>query len=117
MSWRGRPPPSRCGGKGLCYNESGPGWEHRPSNGLSAAGIVVSAGRRPPGRPATRRHLMTLERERKEVIRSEHGRHQGDTGSPEVQVALLTQRIVELSEHLKTHKKDNHSRRGLFKMV
>ena len=43
--------------------------------------------------------------------------HEGDTGSPEVQVALLTNRINELTEHLKVHKKDNHSRRGLFKMV
>lgn len=43
--------------------------------------------------------------------------HEGDTGSPEVQVALLTDRINQLTEHLKTHKKDNHSRRGLYKMV
>ena len=43
--------------------------------------------------------------------------HEGDTGSPEVQVALLTERINHLTEHLKTHKKDNHSRRGLYKMV
>ena len=44
-------------------------------------------------------------------------RHEGDTGSPEVQIALLTERIVELTEHFKTHKKDHHSRRGLLKMV
>ena len=43
--------------------------------------------------------------------------HEGDTGSPEVQVALLTDRITHLTEHFKTHKKDNHSRRGLLKMV
>ena len=43
--------------------------------------------------------------------------HEGDTGSPQVQVALLTQRINELTEHFRTHKKDNHSRRGLLKMV
>jgi small subunit ribosomal protein S15 len=43
--------------------------------------------------------------------------HEGDTGSPQVQVALLTRRINELTEHFKTHKKDNHSRRGLLKMV
>ena len=43
--------------------------------------------------------------------------HEGDTGSPEVQVAILTARIKELTEHLKVHKKDNHSRRGLLKMV
>ncbi len=43
--------------------------------------------------------------------------HEGDTGSPEVQIALLTERINHLTEHLKTHSKDNHSRRGLFQMV
>ena len=53
----------------------------------------------------------------KEQIIKEYQTHEGDTGSPEVQVALLTHRIAELTEHLKVHKKDNHSRRGLFKMV
>ena len=51
-----------------------------------------------------------------EIIR-EFGRKEGDTGSPEVQIALLTARINELNEHLKMHKKDHHSRRGLLKMV
>ncbi len=51
-----------------------------------------------------------------EIIR-EFGRKEGDTGSPEVQIALLTARINELNEHLKVHKKDHHSRRGLLKMV
>ncbi len=46
-----------------------------------------------------------------------HGRHEGDTGSPEVQVALLTERINHLTEHLKLHKKDHHSRRGLLMLV
>lgn len=53
----------------------------------------------------------------KEQIIKEYQTHEGDTGSPEVQVALLTHRINELTEHLKVHKKDNHSRRGLLKMV
>lgn len=53
----------------------------------------------------------------KEEIIKEYATHEGDTGSPEVQVALLTARISHLTEHLKVHKKDNHSRRGLFKMV
>ncbi len=53
----------------------------------------------------------------KNQIIKEYQTHEGDTGSPEVQVALLTNRIAELTEHLKVHKKDNHSRRGLFKMV
>ena len=51
-----------------------------------------------------------------EIIK-EFGRFEGDTGSPEVQIALLTERINELTEHLKIHTKDNHSRRGLLKMV
>ena len=54
---------------------------------------------------------------RKQEIIKEFGRHEGDTGSPEVQIALLTERINELTEHLKVHKKDNHSRRGLLQMV
>lgn len=53
----------------------------------------------------------------KEEIVGEHKTHEGDTGSPQVQVALLTRRINDLTEHFKTHKKDNHSRRGLLKMV
>lgn len=54
---------------------------------------------------------------RKQEIIKEHGRHEGDTGSPEVQIALLTERINSLTGHLKMHKKDHHSRRGLLKMV
>ena len=58
-----------------------------------------------------------MAREVKEKIVGEYRTHDGDTGSPQVQVALLTERINELTEHFKTHKKDNHSRRGLLKMV
>ena len=54
---------------------------------------------------------------RKQEIIKEFGRHEGDTGSPEVQIALLTERINSLTAHLRTHKKDHHSRRGLLKMV
>ena len=54
--------------------------------------------------------------EKKEIIAT-YATHEGDTGSPEVQIALLTQRINHLNEHLKEHKQDNHSRRGLLKMV
>ena len=54
--------------------------------------------------------------EKKEII-TQFATHEGDTGSPEVQIALLTQRINHLNEHLKIHKQDNHSRRGLLKMV
>lgn len=58
-----------------------------------------------------------MEKERKQEIIAKHGRHEGDTGSPEVQIALLTDRINHLTAHLKEHKKDHHSRRGLLKMV
>ena len=54
---------------------------------------------------------------RKEEIIEEHRAHEGDTGSPEVQVAVLTRRIAHLTEHLREHKHDFHSRRGLLKMV
>ena len=55
--------------------------------------------------------------EQKTAIIAEYALHEGDTGSPEVQIALLTFRINELTDHLKVHKKDHHSRRGLLKMV
>ena len=58
-----------------------------------------------------------MTKERKQEIINTYKRDEKDTGSPEVQIALLTQRINELTEHLKVHKKDNHSRRGLLKMV
>ncbi len=60
---------------------------------------------------------MALAVERKNEIIAEYATHEGDTGSPEVQVALLTVRITELTDHLRTHPKDFHSRRGLFMMV
>ena len=60
---------------------------------------------------------MTITAERKEALIKEHARAEGDTGSPEVQVAILTDRIKTLTEHFKTHAKDNHSRRGLLMMV
>jgi len=58
-----------------------------------------------------------MTKEIKQQIIAEYGLHEGDTGSPEVQIALLTWRINHLNEHLKVHKKDHHSRRGLLKMV
>ena len=58
-----------------------------------------------------------ITKEKKQEIISQFGRSEGDTGSPEVQVAILTARINDLTEHLKIHKKDHHSRRGLLKMV
>jgi small subunit ribosomal protein S15 len=60
---------------------------------------------------------MTITAERKDALIKEHGRAEGDTGSTEVQVAILTERIQNLTEHFKGHAKDNHSRRGLLMMV
>ena len=60
---------------------------------------------------------MATEKETKEQILTDYQTHNSDTGSSQVQIALLTQRITELTEHFKVHKKDNHSRQGLLKMV
>ena len=60
---------------------------------------------------------MALVKEQKSQIVEEYKRAEGDTGSPEVQIAVLTKRIQELTEHLRTHKNDHHSRRGLLQMV
>lgn len=58
-----------------------------------------------------------MRKEEKTAVIEEYRTHETDTGSPEVQIAVLSKRIADLTEHLKEHKKDNHSRRGLFKMV
>lgn len=60
---------------------------------------------------------MTIDKEEKQAIINKFARHEYDTGSPEVQIALLTKRIADITEHLKLHKKDHHSRRGLLKLV
>ncbi len=60
---------------------------------------------------------MSITQDEKQKLISDYGTKDGDTGSPEVQVAILTHRIAALTEHFKTHKKDNHSRRGLLKLV
>jgi small subunit ribosomal protein S15 len=60
---------------------------------------------------------MSITAERKEALIKEHARQDGDTGSPEVQVAILSERIANLTEHFKSHAKDNHSRRGLLMLV
>ena len=60
---------------------------------------------------------MSVSAERKQEILKDNAQSKGDTGSPEVQVAILTERIVNLTEHFKTHAKDNHSRRGLLMLV
>jgi small subunit ribosomal protein S15 len=60
---------------------------------------------------------MPIEKEAKNLIMQDYARHDTDTGSPEVQVALLTTRITQLTDHLRTHRHDEHSRRGLLKLV
>lgn len=60
---------------------------------------------------------MSIAAERKQALVKEYATKEGDTGSPEVQVAILSERIANLTEHFKTHVKDNHSRRGLLKLV
>ncbi|MCC6805611.1 MAG: 30S ribosomal protein S15 [Anaerolineae bacterium] len=60
---------------------------------------------------------MALTKNEKDTIIQEYARHEHDTGSPQVQIALLTQRIQQLTEHLKSHRQDQHSRRGLLKLV
>ena len=60
---------------------------------------------------------MSVTAERKSALIKDNAKSAGDTGSPEVQVAILSERIANLTEHFKTHKKDNHSRQGLLKMV
>jgi small subunit ribosomal protein S15 len=65
----------------------------------------------------TEREEMTITPERKQEVMKEYGTTENDTGSPEVQVAVLSERINNLTDHFKSHVKDNHSRRGLIKMV
>ena len=60
---------------------------------------------------------MTISAERKSVVIKENATAKGDTGSPEVQIAIMSERITNLADHFKTHKKDHHSRRGLLKLV
>ena len=60
---------------------------------------------------------MTLDKAQKTIIMQDYARHEKDTGSPEVQIALLTQRIEQLTDHLRSHKHDENSRRGLLKLV
>ncbi len=60
---------------------------------------------------------MMISKERKEILIQKFQRHENDTGSPEVQIAILSSRINELTEHLRVHKNDHHSRRGLYKMI
>jgi small subunit ribosomal protein S15 len=71
----------------------------------------------PEAAAKSRKSSMSITTERKTALINQYARKVGDTGSPEVQVAILTERITNLTGHFKTHVKDNHSRRGLLKMV
>jgi small subunit ribosomal protein S15 len=86
-----------------------------PATDYSVAGRHPATGF--PDSPAKEVIPLAVTKENKETIIAKHAKHDGDTGSPEVQIALLTARIETLTDHLKTHKKDHHSRRGLLKMV
>jgi small subunit ribosomal protein S15 len=70
-----------------------------------------------PAGPTLKGHPMSITVERKAALIKEYATKAGDTGSPEVQVAILSERIVNLTGHFKSHAKDNHSRRGLLKLV
>jgi len=71
----------------------------------------------PPAHPEENTEADLIAAQQKKTVMDGYRRHETDTGSPEVQVALLTERINELSEHFKSHKKDHHSRRGLLRIV
>jgi small subunit ribosomal protein S15 len=78
----------------------------------------IPAPAKPCGSPPTLKdYRMSITAERKQALIKDYATKSGDTGSPEVQVAILTERISNLTEHFKTHVKDNHSRRGLLKLV
>jgi small subunit ribosomal protein S15 len=94
---------------GQCRN-----WRVRLNRFLS---LAVAVFRRTLLLPRRIIQAVALAKETKEQIVTDFRTHESDTGSPQVQVALLSKRINELTEHFKTHKKDNHSRRGLLKMV
>ena len=84
---------------------------------LADAPTRLTCMRRQPRSSIRKVHTMSITAERKQALVKDYALKPGDTGSPEVQVAILTERIVNLTEHFKTHVKDNHSRRGLLKLV
>jgi small subunit ribosomal protein S15 len=79
--------------------------------------VADLGGLAPPPTPKQKGCPMSITPERKSALIKDNATKANDTGSPEVQIAILTERINHLTEHFKTHKKDNHSRRGLLKMV
>ena len=77
----------------------------------------VPAVSRRSGKILRKRYKIMLRKDEKTAVIEANRTHETDTGSPEVQIAILTRRISDLTEHLKVHKKDNHSRRGMYKMI
>jgi small subunit ribosomal protein S15 len=97
---------------------AGPGRWHRQTRWSASSSKDGSFASASSGRHAFERTIaMSITAERKEALIKDYGKTPGDTGSPEVQVAILTERITNLTGHFKTHVKDNHSRRGLLKLV
>ena len=99
-------------------------WTDVSSNAVSVSGIKLPAARGPErlnriplGQNDIEGGFHLLTQEAKREIVEKYRLHETDTGSPEVQVAILTERITQLTEHFKVHKKDHHSRRGLYKMI
>jgi small subunit ribosomal protein S15 len=89
----------------------------RPTWTTSRFGRSIEQMRLAPAGRRFKEHPMSITAERKTALINQYALKVGDTGSPEVQVAILTERIANLTGHFKTHVKDNHSRRGLLKMV
>jgi len=85
--------------------------------GVPVANVAARFSLLPSRRSSMEDDSMPLEKTKKAEIISSYKKHDQDSGSPEVQIALLTERITSLTEHFKVHKKDHHSRRGLLKMV
>ena len=94
---------------------NGAHFPHKPPQIPRPCWTASRRGRYFQGTP--RRNTMSIAPERKAALIKEYATKDGDTGSPDVQIAILTERITNLTEHFKGHKKDNHSRRGLLKMV
>lgn len=93
------------------------GRPYTPARGFTRRESLRVASRTIALQRGIERTRMALLKDDKVAIITDNARGDGDTGSPEVQVALLSKRIIELTEHLKTHPKDHHSRRGLLRMV
>jgi small subunit ribosomal protein S15 len=100
-----------------CWTTSRPGRCNNDYSPLFRAGLVADISGTRITIWKIKEDPMSITMERKQALIQEYATKANDTGSPEVQVAILTERIINLTEHFKTHKKDHHSRRGLLKLV